>query len=62
VGHYLTVPELAVLLKSSLKTVYRLAQKGGLPGFMAVGSWRFCRGDFDAWASRLVRRQQEEKN
>ena len=60
--HYLTVAEVAELLRLSEKTVYRLAQQGELPGFKAGGSWRFRREDIDAWASRLVRRQQEERN
>jgi excisionase family DNA binding protein len=62
VEHYLTVPEVAELLRLSEKTVYRLAQQGELPGFKAGGSWRFRREDIDAWAARLVRRQQEERN
>ena len=62
VEHYLTVPEVAELLKLSPKTVYRLAQKGELPGFKAGGSWRFRRRDLDAWASKLVRRQQGERS
>lgn len=59
---YLTVPDVAELLKLSEKTVYRLAQRGGLPGFKVGGSWRFCRKDIDVWVAALVRRKQEERN
>ena len=53
---YLTVADVAALLKLSEKTVYRLAQRGELPGFKAGGSWRFRRRDVDAWAAALVRK------
>jgi excisionase family DNA binding protein len=45
VQEYLTVADVAALLKLSEKTVYRLAQRGALPGFKAGGSWRFRRRD-----------------
>jgi excisionase family DNA binding protein len=52
---YLTVPQVAELLQLSEKTVYRLAQRGELPGFKAGGSWRFRRTDIDAWAAEQIR-------
>lgn len=58
---YLTVPEVAELLKLSAKSVYRLAQKGELPGFKAGGTWRFRRRDIDAWAAELVEREKGKK-
>jgi excisionase family DNA binding protein len=58
VQEYLTVADVAALLKLSEKTVYRLAQRGELPGFKAGGSWRFRRRDIDAWAAALVGRQK----
>lgn len=45
----LTVRDIAVLLNVDEKTIYRLAQKGDLPGFKVSGSWRFQRPDFLAW-------------
>jgi excisionase family DNA binding protein len=45
----LTLPEVAQLLKVTDKTVYSLAQKGGLPAFKVGGQWRFKRADLDAW-------------
>jgi excisionase family DNA binding protein len=34
------------------KTIYRLIQKGELPGFKVAGSWRFKRADMEAWVER----------
>ena len=45
----LTVRDIAVLLNVDEKTIYRLAQKGDLPGFKVSGSWRFQRPDLLAW-------------
>jgi len=45
----LTVREVADLLRVDAKTVYRLAQKGELPGFKVAGSWRFMADDIEAW-------------
>jgi len=45
----LTVRELAELLRVDEKTVYRMAQRGELPGFKVSGSWRFEQGDIRAW-------------
>jgi len=51
---YLTLRDVAELLKFSDKTVYRLAQRGGIPAFKAGGSWRFRRTDIDRWAAAQV--------
>ncbi len=48
----LTVKEVALLLQVDEKTVYRLTQKGDLPGFKVAGAWRFKRSDMDAWVER----------
>ena len=48
----LTVKDVALLLQVDEKTVYRLTQKGELPGFKVAGSWRFKRADMDAWVER----------
>ncbi|MCA9314336.1 MAG: helix-turn-helix domain-containing protein [Planctomycetes bacterium] len=55
---YLTVADVAVLLQLSEKTVYRLAQRGDLPGFKVGGSWRFRRRDIDLWARTQVKRRR----
>ncbi|WP_457766284.1 helix-turn-helix domain-containing protein [Burkholderia ambifaria] len=50
----LTLDEVAVYLKAGKRTVYRLAQKGEIPGFKLGGSWRFRRSELDRWiASRI---------
>ncbi len=48
----LTVKEVAQLLQVDEKTVYRLCQRGELPGFKVAGAWRFQRLDMDAWVER----------
>lgn len=45
----LTVRDVAGLLNVDSKTVYRLAQRGELPGFKVAGSWRFMSDDIDGW-------------
>jgi excisionase family DNA binding protein len=45
----MTVREVANYLNVDDKTIYRLAQKGDLPGFKVAGTWRFKREDIDRW-------------
>jgi len=45
----MTVRDVAKYLNVDEKTVYRLAQKGELPGFKVAGTWRFKREDIDRW-------------
>ena len=45
----MTVRDIATVLNVDEKTIYRLAQKGDLPGFKVSGSWRFQRLDLIAW-------------
>jgi excisionase family DNA binding protein len=45
----MTVKDVAAYLNVDEKTVYRLSQKGQLPGFKVAGSWRFQRADLQAW-------------
>ena len=47
----MTVRDVAAYLNVNEKTVYRLAQRGELPGFKVAGAWRFQQGDLDAWIS-----------
>jgi len=47
----MTVREVAAYLNVNEKTVYRLAQRGELPGFKVAGAWRFQQGDLDEWIS-----------
>ena len=41
----MTPSEVAALLKIHLKTVYKLAEKGVIPGSRIGRSWRFSRND-----------------
>lgn len=45
----ITVRDVAAYLNVTEKTVYRLAQRGELPGFKVAGAWRFRRRDIDSW-------------
>jgi len=57
----MTVHDVALYLKVDEKTVYRLAQRGELPGFKVAGTWRFKRQDIDAWIERQKERVAEKK-
>jgi len=45
----MTVCEVARHLNVVERTIYRLAQKGELPGFKVAGVWRFQRADIRRW-------------
>lgn len=45
----MTVRDVAAFLNVDEKTVYRLSQKGELPGFKVAGAWRFQRSDIQSW-------------
>ena len=47
----MTVRDVAAYLNVNEKTVYRLAQRGELPGFKVAGAWRFQQSDLDDWIS-----------
>ena len=51
---YLTIAQVAELLKLSEKTIYRLAQQGDLPAFKVGGSWRFRASDIDQWVAKQL--------
>ncbi|MCB9946159.1 MAG: helix-turn-helix domain-containing protein [Geminicoccaceae bacterium] len=55
----MTIREVAEYLKLTEKTAYRLAAEGEIPGFKIGGSWRFRKGDIDAWIE--ARKQQGGK-
>lgn len=46
---FLTIKEVAALLKLAEKTVYSMAQQHELPVFKIRGQWRFKREDLDRW-------------
>ena len=55
----MTVQEVAEYLNVDPKTVYRLVNRGELPGFKVGGSWRFQKDDLDDW---IVRQKEAAAN
>ena len=47
----MTPREAAEYLSVHVRTIYRLAKNGDIPGRKVGGSWRFKRGDLDEWLS-----------
>jgi excisionase family DNA binding protein len=45
----MTIRDVAAYLNVNEKTVYRLSQRGDLPGFKVAGAWRFKLDDINAW-------------
>ena len=58
----MTVREVASYLNVDEKTVYRLAQKGELPGFKVAGTWRFKREDIDRWIEEQKQAAAQKEN
>jgi excisionase family DNA binding protein len=52
-----TVRQVAEYLSVNERTVYRMAERGELPGFKVGDTWRFRREDIDAW----IEQQQRER-
>ena len=48
-GEILTIKQVAVFLKVTERTIYRLAAAKKIPGFKVGGTWRFRTADIDAW-------------
>jgi excisionase family DNA binding protein len=53
-AEFLTVPEVATLLRVVDKTVYTMAQRAELPAFKVRGQWRFRRLDINTWIDAQV--------
>ncbi len=51
----LTVRDVAAYLNVDEKTIYRLAQRGELPGFKVAGAWRFQSLDLQRWINQRKR-------
>ena len=45
----LTIKQVAVYLKVTERTIYRLAAAKKIPAFKVGGTWRFSRADIDGW-------------
>ena len=61
-GEILTLDEVAAYLKAGKRTVYRLAQKGEIPGFKLGGTWRFRRTELDRWIADSIQKTKPEAN
>ena len=48
---YLTVKQVAKRFGVNVTTVYRLAQRGKLPGFKVGDQWRFSERRLDEWVA-----------
>jgi excisionase family DNA binding protein len=57
----MTVHDVADYLNVDEKTVYRLAQRGDLPGFKVAGTWRFKREDIESWIEQQKTRSADER-
>jgi len=55
----MTVRDVAAYLNVNEKTIYRLAQKGELPGFKVAGAWRFRGEDLQRWIDHRKRNRSE---
>ena len=51
---YLTVEEVAGRFGVNPTTVYRLAQRGTLPGFKVGNQWRFSRQMLEGWVTDQI--------
>ena len=51
---YLTVEEVATRFGVTSTTVYRLAQRGALPGFKVGNQWRFSEEMLESWVADQV--------
>ena len=59
---FLTISETARLLRVSEKSVYRLAQRGELPGAVKLGTiWRVSRKELMAWVEAQGPKATEPK-
>ena len=53
-NNYLSIGEVAAKLGVNSTTVYRLAQKGTLPGFKVGSQWRFSGDQLESWVADQV--------
>ncbi len=61
VNQALTVRDVAAHLNVDEKTIYRLAQRGDLPGFKVAGAWRFQSVDLQRWIDQRKRVSAKQK-
>ncbi len=56
----LEAKEVAAMLKVSVRSITRLAEKGELVGFKVGDLWRFQRSDVEAYIEDQKRKQQHK--
>jgi excisionase family DNA binding protein len=59
---WLNLDDLASYLKKPKSTLYKLAQRGQLPGHKLGGSWRFDREEVDQWIKAAGMQRKRPKN
>ena len=59
---WMTMEEIAEYLKVSKETIYKMAQKGQLPGTKVGNQWRFNKQIVDAWMAAKSNVASEGKN
>ena len=59
---YLTIEDLSDRFGIGPTTVYRLVQKGRLPGFKVGGQWRFSEELLEAWVADQVALEMPKRN
>jgi len=57
----LTLQEVASYLRLNLFTVYRMAERGELPGAKIARHWRFTEADILRWLDRKKRHRKKSK-
>jgi excisionase family DNA binding protein len=57
----LEAKEVAAMLKVSVRSITRLAEKGELVGFKVGDLWRFQRSDVEAYIEAQKRKQQRKQ-
>ncbi|GAA1990079.1 hypothetical protein GCM10009777_26740 [Microbacterium pumilum] len=61
-GNYVSLAELAELLKVSVQTIYDLRSKGRGPrGFRVGTQLRFRESEIDAWVERMERADEQRR-
>ncbi len=56
--NYLSVDDVAARFSITATTVYRLAQRGVLPGFKVGNQWRFSEDMLESWVDDQVTAEQ----
>jgi len=59
-SEYLEPKEVAQMLKVSVRTITRLAEKGDLVGFKVGDLWRFRKSDIDAYVEGQLRKRPQK--